>query len=123
MLSWEATVRYPFSWEQYEALAAGTSRAAEFFHDTTGSAVAFLRETLHAPGFFIPDPLAMAAALEPDLVEEDSFHYVTVETRGVLTRGQTVTDHFGASGHAPNVHVIKKLDIAAVYRMFEHMLS
>ncbi len=123
MLSWEATVRHPFTWEQYETLAAGTSRAAEFFRDTTGSAVQFLREQLHAPGFYIPDPLAMAAALEPSLVEESSFHYVAVETRGALTRGQTVVDHFGASGRSPNVHIIKAIDIATIYAMFEQMLS
>ncbi len=123
MLSWEATVRHPFTWEQYETLAAGTSRAAEFFRDTTGGTVKFLRELLHAPGFFIPDPLAMAAALEPQLVQESSFHYVTVETHGTLTRGQTVVDHFGASGRAPNVHIIKAMDIAAVYAMFERMLG
>lgn len=123
MLSWEATVRHPFTWEQYDTLAAGHSHKAEFFRDTTGSAVEFLRETLNAPGFYIPDPLAMAAALEPDLVKESSFHYVTVETHGALTRGQTVVDHFGTSGHAPNVHIIKAMDIAAIYAMFERMLS
>ena len=104
-------------------MAAGTSRAAEFFRDTTRGTVKFLRELLNAPGFYIPDPLAMAAALEPDLVTESSFHYVAVETRGALTRGQTVVDHFGLSGCAPNVHIIKALDIAAVYGMFERMLS
>ncbi len=123
MLSWVATVRHPFTWEQYEALAAGTSRAAEFFRDTSGSTVKFLRELLRAPGFYLPDPLAMAAALEPDVVKASEFRYVTVETHGALTRGQTVVDHFGASGRAPNVHIIKELDIAAVYAMFERMLS
>jgi inosine-uridine nucleoside N-ribohydrolase len=37
------------------------------------------------------DPLAVAAAIDPNLVETERFH-VDVETLGELTRGQTVAD-------------------------------
>src|SRR5690606_10273728 len=34
MLSWETTLKHPFSWEQYDALAATDTPAGRFFRDT-----------------------------------------------------------------------------------------
>lgn len=123
MLSWETTLRHPFSWEQFDALAALTTPAGRFFHDTTFTTVNFLRKIPRVPGYLLPDPLAMALTLDPSLVTASEHHHVSVEFQGGQTRGQTVIDFFGLTGHAPNVHMVTEMDIAGVYAMYQRALS
>ena len=53
-------------------------------------------------GIALPDPVAMAIALEPALCTESSAHAVEIETMSDLTRGMTVVDRLGVSGDARN---------------------
>ena len=123
MLSWETTLRHPFSWEQYDALAAIDTPAGRFFRDTTITTVDFLRKFRQAPGYLLPDPLAMAITLRPDLIRESAAHYVRVELQGRATRGQTVIDYMGLLGRDPNVTIVTGLDVAGVYALFQQMLA
>jgi purine nucleosidase len=123
MLSWETTLRHPFTWEQYDALVYKNTPWGEFFRATTIPTVDYLRQIGNVPGYLLPDPLAMAITLEPDIVQASEFQYVSVELSGARTRGQTVLDHFGLSEQAPNVHVITELDGARVYELYDAMLS
>jgi purine nucleosidase len=43
-------------------------------------------------GICLPDPVAMAVALDPSIVTSQSQHFVDVETESELTRGMTVVD-------------------------------
>jgi purine nucleosidase len=63
-------------------------------------------------GAFIHDPLAVAAALDRDLVTTEAL-YVDVETRGELTTGMTVADRRRLTGHEPNLDVAVGADIGA----------
>ncbi len=122
MLSWETTLKHSFSWKEYDSLTAMPTAAARFFHETTQVGIEFVRKVRPEAGFLLPDPLAMAVALEPDLILAREQRYVTVELQGRLTRGQTVIDHFGTVGHAPNVDIITGVNIQGVLRLYEHML-
>lgn len=48
-------------------------------------------------GLGLPDPIAMAVALDPTICTRKSKHYVEVETTGVFTRGMTIVDAFGVT--------------------------
>ena len=50
------------------------------------------RNWLGDPGIGLPDPVAMAIAIDPDICTRSSKHYVEIETEGVFTRGMTVVD-------------------------------
>ena len=50
------------------------------------------RSLFRAPGISLPDPVAMAVALDPEVVTRRSRHAVDVECEGTLTRGMTVVD-------------------------------
>lgn len=123
MLSWETTLKHSFSWQQYDTLAGLGTPAADFFRAITTSTVQFLRQFRQVPGYLLPDPLAMAIALEPDLIVESQHLHVTIELQGMLTRGQTVVDYMGISQRAPNVHVVTALNTEGVYDLFYRMLS
>ncbi|MGQ9849216.1 MAG: nucleoside hydrolase [Aggregatilineaceae bacterium] len=123
MLSWEATLYHPFSWSQYDALVAQDSAAARFVAETTRETVTFLRQHPRVPGYLLPDPLAMAVALDPTLIQSSERHYVTVEVQGRHTRGQTVVDYFALLEHEPNVDVVTGVDVMGVFELFRRALA
>jgi purine nucleosidase len=123
MLSWETTLKHPFSWEAFDALAAVQTGAGRFFAEISQSVVSFLQQLDARSGYLLPDPLAMAVALEPEVVRRSEQHHVTVELQGAQTRGQTVVDYFGRTGLPPNVTIVTDLDTNRVYAMFQRMLA
>jgi purine nucleosidase len=56
-------------------------------------------------GFDLPDPIAMAVALDPSVATDVRRVHVTVDQTDDLTRGQTVIDHEARSG-PPNADVV-----------------
>ena len=67
------------------------SVAAEAYRVQTGEA-----------GISLPDPIAMAVTLWPELCTSSSMHYVDVEAASELTRGMTVVDRLGVAGDERN---------------------
>lgn len=53
-------------------------------------------------GICLPDPVAMALALDPTIATSWSEHYVDVETGSDLTRGMTVVDRLNVAGDPRN---------------------
>ncbi len=62
-------------------------------------------------GFELPDPIAMAVALDPAIATRTERRFVAVETGGEWCRGQTVVDHHEITiggGREPNVEVVEE---------------
>src|SRR5271154_3565891 len=53
-------------------------------------------------GISLPDPVAMAVALDPSIVTSQSEHFVDVETESELTRGMTVVDRLNVANDQRN---------------------
>ncbi|MBZ0310655.1 MAG: nucleoside hydrolase [Anaerolineae bacterium] len=49
------------------------------------------------PGIGLPDPVAMAVAIDPTLCTRKSKHYVEIECEGTYTRGMTVVDQLNVT--------------------------
>jgi purine nucleosidase len=60
-------------------------------------------------GISLPDPVAMAVALDPSIVTSQSEHFVDVETESELTRGMTVVDRLNV------VHDERNRDVWAAH--------
>jgi len=67
------------------------SRARQAFFEQTGE-----------HGISLPDPVAMAVALDPSIVTSQSEHFLEVETESELTRGMTVVDRLNVAGDERN---------------------
>jgi purine nucleosidase len=65
---------------------------------------AYLRQT-GEHGISLPDPVAMAVALDPSIVTSQSHHYMEVETDSALTRGMTVIDRLNVADDERNCDV------------------
>jgi purine nucleosidase len=70
------------------------SRAQEAYLEQTG-----------AHGISLPDPVAMALALDPSIVTSQSEHFLEVETKSELTRGMTVVDRLNVAANERNREV------------------
>lgn len=65
------------------------------------AAAAYLTQTGQT-GISLPDPTAMAVAIDPGIVTSASAHAVRVECHSELTRGMTVVDQLNVAGDARN---------------------
>lgn len=66
----------------------------------------FAVSTSKLPGFDLPDPIAMAVALDENVATKVQHCYVEVILGNGITRGQTVVDHTGVLQKKPNVAVV-----------------
>jgi purine nucleosidase len=73
---------------------ACNSRAREAYFTQTGER-----------GISLPDPIAMAILLEPELCKVSSEHFVGIETASALTRGMTVVDKLRVAEDTRNADV------------------
>jgi purine nucleosidase len=62
---------------------------------------AYLRQT-GEHGISLPDPVAMAVALDPSIVTSQSEHFLEIETESELTRGMTVVDKLNVADDERN---------------------
>ena len=82
-------------------VALGTPLAEFAIACNSTGAVAYEKQT-GEHGISLPDPIAMAVLLQPELVLESSEHFVEIETASKLTRGMTVVDRLNVSDDARN---------------------
>ncbi len=108
IVPWETAMRYAISAQVYEELAAIASPRAEFFRRITQKR--FAQQIPELGVAYDPDPLAMAVALEPNIVRRAEQRAIKVELAGQLTRGQMVVDWFDLSGRPPNTTLVLEVD-------------
>ena len=72
---------------------------SNFVIDCNAHALKVTREWLGEPGIDLPDPVAMALAIDPSICTKKSKHYVEVECDGTFTRGLTVVDQLDVARH------------------------
>ena len=94
--------------EIQEVLAFGTPLARFAIECNSHAQKAYLEQT-GEHGISLPDPVAMAIALEPTIVTSRSSHYVDVETASELTLGMTVVDRLNVATNDRNREVWKPI--------------
>jgi purine nucleosidase len=79
------------------------TRAIAAFHEQTGE-----------HGLSLPDPVAMAVAIDPTIVSAHSHHFLDIETQSALTRGMTVVDRLNV------VHDERNREVWSHYLATQH---
>lgn len=96
--------------------ATGTP-LAEFSIDIQSVVTKFCANETHIDGFDMPDPIAMAYAINGNIATEVRDFYLTVETQSPHTLGMVVMDTLGVLHHAPNARVVTCADGALFLSM------
>jgi purine nucleosidase len=111
LADWEATVRHGIAFDRLDELLAAKTARATFYASITKKTRDWTRAE-GRPKMLIADALAMAIALEPDIVRHAEDRHVAVEIDGRLTRGATVVDWDGRLGKAANATIVLDVDQA-----------
>lgn len=91
-----------------------TTMIADLFRFFSGN---YVSRHEHIRGAALHDPLAVLAISHRELFDGTDRH-VVVETRGLHTSGMTVIDRRDITDrHAPNVHVLERVDADAAWRL------
>jgi purine nucleosidase len=118
MVGWDISRKYAV----FDPDAAGELRAqgalGAFCVDIQRTLIEFVKTETKLAGFDLPDPITMAVALDRRVATAIEQLHVAIETQSDLCRGQSVVDHLGVTGHAPNIDVVRTASRAA----FEQIL-
>ena len=105
MVGWDISRKYAVFTSDDAAELRALGKLGEFAVDIQRTLIEFARDHTKLAGFDLPDPIAMAVAIDPAVATDVRRVNVAVERRGELTRGQTVVDHDARFG-APNADVV-----------------
>ncbi len=96
---------------------------AEFCIDIQRIVVEFCATETKLAGFDLPDPIAMAYAIDPSIGTEVKRLHLSVETESPLTRGMVVMDLLGLTDQEPNASVVTKADTSRFLAMLRAALG
>ena len=110
------------------------TRLSHFVIDCNRLAMKCNREWLSDPGIGLPDPVAMAIAIDPDICTKRGKHYVEIECGGEFTRGMTIIDQLAVTAPEtanvamwqplvkrgePHITICWEIDVARWKRLLE----
>lgn len=110
LVSWEATVAHGIPMDTFKQWTTIDSDRARFYTEVSEKTVDFIAGVLGSPQLFGADGLAMAVALQPDIVQKSEHRPIMVELNGQHTRGQTTVDWMSRSDQPARAHIIREVD-------------
>lgn len=123
LVGWDVARRDALvSGDDLEVLRTSGGDLATFILGATSTLFDFTSRREPLGTMDLPDPLAMAAALEPESAEWIDVH-ADVECRGELTRGALVIDHLGSTGREANVALCTGFDPGRFRELFLRTLT
>ncbi|ULU26835.1 nucleoside hydrolase [Dyella terrae] len=122
LVDWEVVLRHAFDDEEFNTWIAAGDKRATFFDQVFGTARAFNAKRGRR-GVIAADALAMAVAIDPNMVTRFEERHVAVEMDGRLTRGATVVDWTARLGRSANARIVMEVDQARFGAMVRRALG
>ncbi len=123
MVGWDISWKYAtFDAEGAEEIRRIGTPLAEFVVDIQSTLTDYAIEETGLAGFDLPDPITMAAAIDPSICEYRDYR-VDVTTDDGLTRGLTVVDVLSVTGRHPQIRVATSADRGAFVEMLKRCVS
>lgn len=110
MAGWDISVAHAVIDDALAAELRSLGPIGEFAIDIQGVLREFCRTSSHLDGFDLPDPIAMAIAIDPTIATKEKNLYVDVIPGDGPARGQTVVDTLDNLKRKPNCRVIYQAD-------------
>jgi purine nucleosidase len=124
MVGWDISRTHAvFNPEDTAALRAMDTPLACFCVDIQKALEQFALTTTRLQGFDLPDPIAMAIALDPTVATRTRRCFVAIEAVSPLCRGQSVVDLLHLMGREPNAEVILEASRERFLRMLYDAVS
>ena len=111
MIGWDISRKYAEIDPELSAeLRAIGTRKAEVAIDCQKTLLEFCRDVTGVNGFDLPDPIAMAVALDEAVATESFEAAIHVCVEDGLARGQTIIDNRSFTDRPRNVTIVTKVD-------------
>lgn len=124
LVGWDISRKYAtFTHDTAQEIRNIGTPLAEFCIDIQGAVTLFNQGVTQLPGFDLPDPIAMAIAIEPEIATASTHVYVTIETHSELCRGQIILDPLGLYKMPPNAIVVTQADQARFIALLKELIS
>jgi purine nucleosidase len=125
LVGWDASQGPAFlSLDELEQLEKSGSPAAVFCVRANQALLEYNRRQWGRDGIDLPDPVAVATAIYPEIVLEMIEAYTYVETKSETSAGQVVIDVMNVLGKPANTVVCRKIDGEAFkHRLFRALLE
>lgn len=118
MVGWDISRKYAvFDAEEAARFQAIGTPLANFCVSIQRQVNEYALTVTKLAGFDLPDPIAMAVALEPETATRTQHCYVAVETVSDISRGQTIVDYLGLTKKPPNMNVVLAADRARFLKL------
>ncbi|MCY3780858.1 MAG: nucleoside hydrolase [Chloroflexi bacterium] len=123
MVGWDISWKYAtFDAEQAADIRRIGTPWAEFVVDIQATLTEFSKTENLLPGFDLPDPITMAAAIDRNVCQYQTRH-VDVTTGDGLARGITVVDWLGVTGRRPQIQVATSANRDAFVQLLKQTVS
>jgi purine nucleosidase len=122
MVGWDISRKFATIAPADAEAIRGLGPLGAFAVDIQAAVDTFATQKTGLDGFDLPDPIAMAVALDAGVATDTRLLNVVVEIGGTVTEGQTVVDHLGIAGRTPNVRVVVEASRAAFLRVLHDTL-
>ncbi len=107
MVGWDVTLHQACFDENDAALIKALNTPfSDFVVNIQKSVIEFTLQTMGIAAFHLPDPIAMAVALDPTIAIETQKKYVDIALNNDATRGQTIIDYPNVYKKTPNVTIV-----------------
>lgn len=118
LLTWETTLAHMLTTEDLKQIFSLKTDKSKFFENTSQIIRTYIANILHQEVLFAPDALAMAIALEPQIIKRSEKVFGSVELGGHRTRGQLCVDWMGTEKKTPNVEIVMEIDLPRFVELF-----
>jgi purine nucleosidase len=112
LLPRDVTSQAPMTFDLLNHLPGEATSMGRLLRTLLPGAFQSYRQRLGLESMYVPEAVAVAVALHPELISTEPWH-ADVETEGVLTYGATVIDRRTPPVERPNMDVAVSLDAAA----------
>jgi len=109
MVGLNVTQKVGFTKKDFSLLKNKIDPLSKLFYLSAVTWLDYLKKMQNTRECYIHDALAVGYLLDEKLISTRQA-YVSIETKGALTRGQTVIDTQGISGKRPNAQVCMEID-------------
>lgn len=122
LVDWELVTRNALPMETLDQWLNRPLPIPQFYQKISGAVKRYVLN-LGADAFYMADPLAMAALLEPELIVAWQEKPVLVELSGEMSRGQSVVDWRGFAKHGNRVNLAMQANTQLFHRMLDETFS
>lgn len=121
VIGWELTLETPVLWPRWDAIVGAGTIGSRFVARTIEELMERTRER-ERPGILLPDPLAMAAVLDPGCATIYDAT-IDIDTGWSVARGMTAVDLRPYSGRPHNARVVAAIDSGRFEALLERAFA